>query len=43
MALREEAKVLPKDSQLIHETAMQPALEILRTPVFLNAINLANK
>jgi len=37
MALREEAKVLPKDSQLIHETAMQPALEILRTPVFLNA------
>ncbi|WP_280326611.1 abortive infection family protein [Pseudomonas sp. BN102] len=37
MVLREEAKVIPKDSQLIHETAMQPALEILRTPAFLNA------
>lgn len=35
--LREEAKVIPKDSQLIHESAMQPALEILRTPAFLNA------
>jgi len=37
MALREEAKVIPKDSQLIHETAIQPALEVLRTPAFLNA------
>lgn len=37
MAFREEAKVIPKDSQLIHETAIQPALEVLRTPAFLNA------
>lgn len=37
MVFREEAKVIPKDSQLLHETAIQPALEVLRTPAFLNA------
>jgi hypothetical protein len=37
MKLREQAKVIPKDSQAIHETAIEPALQLLRQPAFLNA------
>jgi hypothetical protein len=35
--LLEEAKVIPKDSQVLHETAIEPALELLRQPVFRHA------
>ncbi len=32
--LLEESKVIPKDSQVIHETAIEPALQLLRQPAF---------
>jgi len=35
--LLEESKVIPKDSQVIHETAIEPALELLRKPAFCYA------
>jgi len=35
--IREQAKVIPKESQAIHETAIEPALLLLRQPAFLNA------
>lgn len=35
--IREQAKVIPKESQAIHETAIEPALKLLRQPAFLNA------
>lgn len=35
--IREHAKVIPKDSQAIHDTAIEPALKLLRQPAFLNA------
>lgn len=35
--IREQAKVIPKESQAIHETAIEPALQLLRQPAFLNA------
>ncbi|MDC3995405.1 hypothetical protein KGZ01_29590 [Pseudomonas aeruginosa] len=35
--IREHAKVIPKESQAIHETAIEPALKLLREPAFLNA------
>lgn len=35
--IREQAKVIPKQSQAIHETAIEPALQLLRQPAFLNA------
>lgn len=37
MRLREESRVIPKDSQVMHETAIEPALQLLRKPAFLNA------
>ncbi|HEX8595703.1 MAG TPA: hypothetical protein VF682_20870 [Pseudomonas sp.] len=37
MRLREESKVIPKDSQVMHDTAIEPALQLLRKPAFLNA------
>ncbi|WP_230982054.1 abortive infection family protein [Pseudomonas sp. Bc-h] len=37
MTLREESKVIPKDSQVMHDTAIEPALQLLRKPAFLNA------
>lgn len=35
--LLEESKVIPKDSHVIHETAIEPALELLRQPAFRHA------
>jgi hypothetical protein len=35
--VREQSKVIPKESQAIHETAIDPALHLLRQPAFLNA------
>jgi hypothetical protein len=35
--LLEESKVVPKDSQVIHETAIEPALQLLRQPAFRHA------
>jgi hypothetical protein len=35
--LLEESKVIPKDSQVIHETAIEPALQLLRQPAFRHA------
>lgn len=35
--LLEEAKVIPKESEVIHETAIEPALQLLRKPAFHNA------
>lgn len=35
--IREQAKVIPKESQAIHENAIEPALQLLRQPAFLNA------
>lgn len=32
--LLEESKVIPKDSQMIHEMAIEPALQLLRQPAF---------
>ncbi|WP_239669846.1 abortive infection family protein [Pseudomonas putida] len=33
----EESKVIPKDSQVIHEMAFEPALQLLRQPAFRHA------
>lgn len=33
----EQAKVIPKESQAIHDKAIEPALKLLRQPAFLNA------
>lgn len=35
--LLEESKVIPKDSQVIHETAIEPALQLLRQAAFRHA------
>lgn len=35
--IREHAKVIPRESQAIHDTAIEPALKLLRQPAFLNA------
>ncbi|WLH27432.1 abortive infection family protein [Pseudomonas canadensis] len=35
--IREQAKIIPKESQAIHNTAIEPALQLLRQPEFLNA------
>lgn len=32
--LLEKSKVIPRDSQVIHETAIEPALQLLRQPAF---------
>ncbi|MHC8290517.1 DUF7014 domain-containing protein [Pseudomonas sp. XS1P51] len=37
MRLREQAKIIPKDSEVIHETAVEPALQLLLKPAFLNS------
>ncbi|QVM93151.1 hypothetical protein JYG34_09110 [Pseudomonas entomophila] len=35
--IREHAKVIPRENQAVHETAIEPALKLLRQPAFLNA------
>jgi hypothetical protein len=35
--IREQAKVIPRESQAVHETAIEPALKLLHQPAFLNA------
>ncbi len=37
MRILEESKVIPKDSQVIHETAIEPALQLLMQPAFCHA------
>lgn len=37
MRILEESKVIPKDSQVIHESAVEPALQLLSQPAFRHA------